>query len=262
MDVYWLEQTESNVPRENDWLSAAETIQLDRLRFERRRADWRLGRWTAKRAVASLWKMSASPMTLAKIEICPASTGAPEVLLSDSTAGISISISHRAGKAMCAVSHSDARVGCDLELIEPRTEAFVEDYFVSEERALIARAPDLERFQLIALIWSGKESALKALRTGLRLDTRSVVVVPGERSFNLNAWSPLQVRCDEGRVFHGWWQREDSVVRTLVADPPSPPPIILEAGSYFRQSSPHYSSSHQTGPPQQPELRSPADSGR
>jgi 4'-phosphopantetheinyl transferase len=97
-----------------------------------------------------------------------------------------------------------------------------------------------ERFQLMALLWSAKESALKALRTGLRLDTRSVVVMPMEESVNVNGWSPLQVRCPEGRVFQGWWQRANNVLRTLVSDPAPPPPILLEIGAYFPQSSSRY----------------------
>jgi 4'-phosphopantetheinyl transferase len=237
MDLYWLEQTEADVPPENDWLSAAESILVKGMRIAKRRADWRLGRWTAKRALASLWNKPASPLALAEIEICPAPTGAPEVRLSHSPAAVSISISHRAGRAMCAVSLSGGALGCDLEIVEPRTEAFVADYFVSEERELVARARVPERFQLLALLWSGKECALKALRTGLRLDTRSVVVMPTDGSFNVNGWSPLRVWCSEGQVFHGWWQRSYNVVRTLVAAPPPTPPILLEVEAYFPQSS-------------------------
>lgn len=237
MDVYWLEQTEAEMPPENDWLSTAEATRLKGMRFAKRRADWRLGRWTAKRALASFWNSPASPLALAEIEICAAPTGAPEVILSDSPAAVSISLSHRGGRAMCAVSLSGQALGCDLEIIEPRTEAFVADYFVSEERELVARAPEPERFQLVSLLWSGKESALKALRTGLRLDTRSVVVMPMEGSLNVNGWGPLQVRCSEGQVFQGWWQRTHDLMRTLVADPPPPPPILLEVGSYSRRAS-------------------------
>lgn len=234
VDVYWLEQTKADVPPDNDWLSAAEAIVLKGLRFEKRLTDWRLGRWTAKRALASFWNSPASPQALAKIEIVAGPTGAPEVFLSDSPAAISISLSHRDGRAMCAVSLSDGKLGCDLEIIEPRSDAFVADYFVAEEQELVARA-GAERFELLALLWSGKESTLKALRTGLRSDTRSVVVTPIDSS-DVNGWSALQVRCSEGQVFEGWWQRADTVMRTLVADPPPPPPTLLEVGAYSPQS--------------------------
>jgi 4'-phosphopantetheinyl transferase len=53
MDVYWLDQTQADVPAGDEWLCAREAACLARLRFAKRRADWRLGRWTAKRALAA-----------------------------------------------------------------------------------------------------------------------------------------------------------------------------------------------------------------
>jgi 4'-phosphopantetheinyl transferase len=231
--VYWLEQTEANVPAENDWLSTSESIFLNGLGFAKRRADWRLGRWTAKCAVASFLNLLADPQALAKIEIRPALSGAPEVSLANEPAAVTISISHRSGTAICAVTLSGGELGCDLEVIEPRSEVFVADYFTHDEQALVAQARKAERSRLLALLWSAKESALKALREGLRLDTRSVVVGPVDERFDFNGWSPLQVRCADGRSFHGWWQQAHSVVRTLVANPPPDSPILLNIPTYF-----------------------------
>jgi len=242
MEVYWLEQTEADVPPDDDWLSPAEAIVLKSMRFEKRRADWRLGRWTAKRALGSFWNSTASPLALPEIEIFAGPTGAPEVLLSDTPAAVSISLSHRGGRAICAASPSGGALGCDIEIIEPHTEAFVADYFVAEEQELVAGASLGERFPLLALLWSGKESALKALRTGLRLDTRSVVVTPMEDSYNVNGWSPLTVRCIEGQVFHGWWRGADNFMRTVVTETPAPPPVLLGIEPYFPQRSSRYAS--------------------
>ena len=52
IDVYWLEQTATEVRHEDDLLSARELGLLDHLHIPKRNADWRLGRWTAKRALA------------------------------------------------------------------------------------------------------------------------------------------------------------------------------------------------------------------
>src|SRR6476469_10047436 len=79
--VYWLEQTQADVPAENDWLSARESVCLSGLRVAKRRADWRLGRWTAKCAVASFLNLSMDAQDLAQIEIRPASSGAPEIFI-------------------------------------------------------------------------------------------------------------------------------------------------------------------------------------
>ena len=138
---------------------------------------------------------------------------------------------------------SGVEMGCDLEIVEPRSDAFVADYFTIEEQALVARASAADRDRLLALLWSGKESALKALRAGLRLDTRSVIVIPCAASFDLNGWNQLRVRytggrCTEGQVFHGWWQHADNIVRTVVADPPPDPPIPLKIpANYFDSAS-------------------------
>jgi 4'-phosphopantetheinyl transferase len=232
MNVYWLEQTEADVPAENDWLSASEAACLKGMRFAKRRADWRLGRWTAKRALAVCLQVPGHPHVLAKIEIRPAPSGAPEAFFANQPVAVTISLSHRAGTAMCAIGLSGVDLGCDLEVIEPRSDAFVADYFTAKEQALVARAPATDRSRLLALLWSGKESALKALHTGLRVDTRCVIVSPVEALVDLNGWSPLQVRYSAGRVFDGWWQRKDNMLRTLVGDPPPDSPITLQVPAY------------------------------
>jgi 4'-phosphopantetheinyl transferase superfamily len=117
-------------------------------------------------------------------------------------------------------------------MVEPRSDAFVADYFTLEEQALIASASAADRPRLLALLWSGKESALKALHEGLRLDARSVIVSPGNSAFDLHGWSPMEVRHTDRRIFNGWWQHADGIVRTLVAAPPPYPPIRLRIPVY------------------------------
>ncbi len=170
MEVYWLERTEADLPTDNDWLSASEAASLNGMRFAKRRDDWRLGRWTAKRAVATYLILPSDRQILAGIEIRPMPSGAPEVFIANQPAAVTVSLTHRAGAAACAIASSGVALGCDLEVIEPRSEAFIADYFTAEEQQLIQRMSATERPRLLALLWSGKESALKALRTGLRLE--------------------------------------------------------------------------------------------
>ncbi len=80
MDVYWLEQTAADLPAEDDWLSAIEVLRLDGMRFPKRHADWRLGRWTAKRALAAYLNLPSHRQDLTDIEIRPAPSGAPRGL--------------------------------------------------------------------------------------------------------------------------------------------------------------------------------------
>jgi 4'-phosphopantetheinyl transferase len=242
MDVSWMEQTEANLPGANDWLSAGEKLRLDGMRFAKRHADWRLGRWTAKRALAAYLNLPTDPASLATIEIRPALSGAPEVFLTNQPAEVAISLSHRAGVAACVVTLAGAELGCDLEIVEPRSDAFIADCFAAEEQELIARTPVAERTLLVALLWSAKESALKALRAGLRLNTRSVIVRPAlwrpvrspedpALAFPVSSapdrWQPLQVVHEGGQAFHGWWQNTGDLVRTMVACPSPAPPTFL-----------------------------------
>lgn len=241
MDVYWLQQSVADLPEQNDWLSTSDMARLNGMRFEKRRSDWRLGRWTAKRALAVHLSLPADHQALAQIEIRPASSGAPEVFLADKPADVTISLSHRAGIATCAIAVSGAALGCDLEIVEPRSDGFIADYFTTEEQELVARTNVADRFQLLALLWSAKESALKALREGLRLDTRSVAVKPWavrddpsltfQPSHGSDSWRPLHVRYDDDQLFRGWWKLTNNVLETMVATPsPSQPIPLLEAG--------------------------------
>jgi len=226
MHAYWLEQTEANVPGENFWLNAGEMSRLAGLRFAKRRADWRLGRWTAKLSLASCLNLPVDVHSLQDIEIRAAASGAPEVFLFDQRAPVSLSISHRAGKALCVVGLSRASVGCDLELVESRDPSFVTEFFTKNEQKLVERAPADERPVLETLLWSAKESALKSLRMGLRFDTAFLDGSPADSATrrpngtNQEAgWSPLFLRRTDGQVFHGWWRCANSMVRTVVFNP-------------------------------------------
>ncbi len=233
MDVYWLEQSEADVREENDWLNPSEVALLDSLRFAKRRGDRRLGLWTAKCALAVCLEFPQFPTTFARIEIRHAPSGAPEVFFDSKPVAVTISLSHRNGRAMCAVAPRSVALGCDLEAIEPHSNAFLTDYFTSGEQWLVARHFPSDRPWILALLWSAKESALKALGEGLKLDTRSVIVRPVEGSLDLNGWNPLQVRYTGGQIFHGWWQKAGDMVRTLVAAPPPASPIRLNAADEF-----------------------------
>lgn len=253
MEICWLQQTSAEVPAHDDWLCANELLRLRDMRFTKRRADWRLGRWTAKCAVALYLGRSIATGFLSGIEIRQSLSGAPQVVLRNNPTVPSISLSHRAGTAMCAVGAPGIALGCDLETIELRGDVFLEDYFTLEEQRFVSRAPAADRAALVALFWSAKESALKALLQGLRLDTRSlnVNIVNGERSskdnlpsspgmiphdsqtsvraYRQEVWCGLRVHYANGDgKLYGWWKRTENLVWTLVAESPLLPPVLLD----------------------------------
>jgi 4'-phosphopantetheinyl transferase len=117
-------------------------------------------------------------------------------------------------------------IGCDLELVEARTDAFVADYLTAAERDLVAAARNAdERYRLANLVWSAKESALKVLKTGLRRDTRSVEVELADAE--AAAWARLRVRCEEGPELPGWWRQYGQFLLTVVATRDLGPPVAL-----------------------------------
>ncbi|HBL27908.1 MAG TPA: phosphopantetheinyl transferase [Acidobacteria bacterium] len=226
MRIGFLLADSGEVPEGSTWLTPDEEGVCRSFRLPGRRADWRLGRWTAKRA-AALW-LGADPAAtpLDAYVIRPTEEGAPEVFQAGAPAPLTISFGHRAGRAACAVAPAGTLLGCDLELIEPRSAAFLEDFFTPAECQRVAEAPAADQPLIANLIWSAKESALKALRTGLRLDTWDVEVTLGDTT--TRGWHSLAIhRARTGQTFRGWWRQEDRWVVTVAAAPAPEAPVGL-----------------------------------
>jgi 4'-phosphopantetheinyl transferase len=223
----WLSQGMADVPAGDNWLSPREAAWIARMRFPKRRGEFRLGRWTAKKALALYLGRDAATEALASIEIDRAPDGAPAPLVDGRPAHAYVTMTDRADQAVCLVGPPGTALGCDLELVEPRSDAFVGDFLTPAEQALVAAARSGDARDLLAnLLWCGKESALKVLRTGLRRDTRSVEVsFPGGPG--VDGWAPMSVRAVEGTVFPGWWQRFGAFVLTVAATEPCAPPRAL-----------------------------------
>jgi 4'-phosphopantetheinyl transferase len=240
--VYWLGRGEDAALRDGTWLAPGEAARAADLRFTKRRDEYLLRRLTAKCAVAATAGLPCDAATLARIEVRNAATGAPFVLIDGAACALDVSISDRAGWAVCLVGTAgrDRAIGCDLELIEPRTPGFVHDFLTESERSYVAAQPVGEARQIAAnLLWSAKESALKVLRTGLRRDPRSVEVsVPRVSS---SGWAPLAVRVAESATFAGWWRRDGRFLLTAVAEPAVPAPVALEGVSVLAGAEPRHS---------------------
>ena len=225
--LYSLSQTGADVPADESWLAAGERDRVAALRFPKRRNDWLLGRWTAKRALRFFLAQSGQDAPdYQALEIRNAPDGAPEAILNGRPAPVSLALSHSGREAFCVISRPGVALGCDLEAVQARDRAFLEDYFADEERLLVARAPADEQPLFATLIWSAKESALKCLRAGLRRDTRSVVV--NIEGMGKSGWNPLTVRClESSRLFYGWWRCTGGYVQTVTAELPAREPVEL-----------------------------------
>lgn len=219
----WLTRSLADVPAADGWLSPRERETLADLHVPKRRADWRLGRWAAKAAICA-W-IGAPP---ASVEVVAAASGAPEALVGGERAPEALSLSHRGGRALAVVADAGVAIGCDLEVAEPRSEAFLSTWLAPAERASVETAGSAGRSRLANVLWTAKEAAAKACREGLRVDVRGALVELEWKPWVDREWRPLSVHWDgEGVTAHGWWREEKGWAFAFVSDPPTPAPIPL-----------------------------------
>jgi 4'-phosphopantetheinyl transferase len=212
----WLTCSLADVPAGDAWLSPREQALLDGRSGEKRRAEWRLGRWTAKAAVAA-WLGAAAE----EVEVLAAADGAP---LHD---GVSLSLSHRGSRALCVVADAGCRIGCDLEAIAARSPAFVFRWLAPAEREILDAAAPEERDMLACALWSAKEAAVKATG-GSVIRTRQLAVELAEGTGG--EWRPLSVSAGDGRRQTGWWRPDPRWAMAVVSEPAIAAPRRDHAG--------------------------------
>jgi len=233
----WAARGEADLPVGTSWLAPAEAQRAAALAYPKRRTEYLLRRLVAKHAVAAVTGRPAHPAALAGIEVANAPDGSPFVLLEGVPADFDVSVSDRAGWAVCVLGR---RVGCDLEVVEPRSPAFVRDYLTAAERDFVAaRAAGGEGDLEANLIWSAKESGLKVLRTGLRRDTRALEVTAGPAEDD--GWGRLSVLDRDGPPIAGWWRREGRFVVTVATAAPARAPVALDRPGVLASARPVHS---------------------
>lgn len=211
------------LPADTSWLGPLERRHLGHLTHPKRRVDWLLGRWAAKQAILQMPEAGLSCEDARRLEIMPDDNGAPRLKLAGRPLALALSLSHREGAGLAAVSVR-GDVGCDLEWLEERSEAFIQDYFTRPERQWIDVADPDRRALMANGFWSAKESLTKMLGKGLTVDTRSILV----ESFvadDARCWQPLRIRYQpDGRCFSGWWRQQDNWILTVVTETETGPP--------------------------------------
>lgn len=219
--VSWLHRSLADVPADDRWLTAGERDVLARLAFAKRRRDWRLGRFTAKAVVGA--RLHVEP---GRVEVLADATGAPAARVDGSPVPLALSLSHRRERAIAVVAPTP--VGCDLEVVEPRSDAFVGEWLSPSEQELVRDAPADRRDLLANLVWTAKEASAKARAGGLRLNVRQAVVEPELAVVEGNdEWRPLRVAWPEG-VDHGAWRSEPGWVMAVVSRGPHPGEVRMD----------------------------------
>jgi 4'-phosphopantetheinyl transferase len=199
-----------------DFLSPAEEERLAGMRFERRRSSFQMGRLAAKQILRLHTACAALPPTAVTVANHPA--GGPYIVVDGQALSGCLSVSHREDAAVCAlVVNPGVAVGIDLEMVEERTAAFVDDFFTKEEACHVISLPEVERAAWVTRVWSAKEAVLKALGVGLHVDSRTVSVFPREDATWKDGWQPLGAAGSalKGRACRVWWRPWGGYVLTL-----------------------------------------------
>lgn len=156
--------------------------------------------------------------------IVASASGAPEAFLPNGhPVGVSLSLTHSHGVAVAALGPAGIHLGVDLEAIEERSATFLEDWFTPLEQAFVAESDTGTAALAATLVWSAKESVMKALREGLRIPPKAVEVAP-DRGPGDGSWRPFAARGPGEESWRGWWRAEAGFVLSAVASPDFGPP--------------------------------------
>ena len=230
-------------------LAPTERARWEQFKVAKRRRDWLLGRWTAKHLVqAHLSELSGARTALDAIVIAADEDGAPYAALVEDDGlrrlSFSLSISHAGNLAFCALCDQPGMtVGVDVERVEAREPSFAETFFTAKEADAGRTTPAESRDLFITAIWSGKEAALKALRTGLRADTRRVQCSVQRLERPAEFWAPITITLDAQLAppgpssLTGWWRSigEHLLALALLSVPRASQ--VVSSGSTFNTQS-------------------------
>lgn len=157
-----------------DWLSAAELTELARIRDEKRRSQWTLGRLLAKRMIGDMLPVARS----SDVQILSRAPGRgcrPRVWVNGERINWSLSISHTSRGVFVGLAASDELcLGVDLAADVPLDDRFRQMWFTRDERSWLAKAP----VGRTSVLWALKEAAFKAGNSGQEWSPRQIEILP------------------------------------------------------------------------------------
>lgn len=236
--IRWLMQTVTDHPDltagrpSAGLLTPAELASYEQLLSPRRRRDWLLGRWTAKRLFQRQIATHHGFMpSLDSFTIAQAPSGAPYIAshhpalrANDGSERLpfALSISHSNGYAICALAedrYGITRVGVDIEVVEPRSDSFIQEFFTPAEQANLSAAPPLQRDLFATALWSAKEATLKATHVGLHADPRAVECLLSPacprhwRVIHIKITESLRTQTLANGPLRAWWRVVENRLR-------------------------------------------------
>ncbi len=155
-DIVFAAVTVPEADPDPTWFTEDEIETQAAFKVEKRASEWRAGRLAVKAAIMTV----APDLKATDIEVQNAEGGAPYVLVQGEKMPGVITITHRDGLAIAAVS--ETAIGIDLETTEPRSKGFHEEAFNAAEKELTSDPVGA------ACVWAAKEAVFKRIGTGLK----------------------------------------------------------------------------------------------
>lgn len=153
----------------SDLLSAEEIGQVEGFAHNKKRVEWAGGRLAAKSAAAGLLGRTGPPPRALRVEVSAGS--APRLQFPAPADGVRppvISITHSHGTA-AALASREGRLGLDVELIDESLFETMEGFCGPGERDILKYVLGVSDAEILTRLWTIKESALKAVGTGIPL---------------------------------------------------------------------------------------------
>ena len=121
-------------------------------------------------------------------------------------------------------------LGVDIERLERRSTEFQKQFFSTAERAHLTSHSNGRWALMQNIIWGAKEAAFKAIKTGLRSDTRWVTCLPALPDDPKPGWHRVTIQWTKGTeglqpgsydlpVLRGWWRQHQAFVINLAVRP-------------------------------------------
>lgn len=158
-------------------LSAKEQKYFDSLKFDKRKRDYLIGRYTAKKLLLENF-IKDSKTTFKDISILKDTDGKPELYINGKRPNFMLSISHSGDFASAVASKELKFLGIDTEKIEVRTRSWAEQSFYNTEYH--TNSDD----KFLTTLWAKKEAVVKALGVGLSVDLYDIRFENGKLNFH------------------------------------------------------------------------------
>lgn len=169
------------LPPAEEFLSPRELKTYNGFKVEKRRREWLGGRYALKKLASGFFIFD-----IRQIEVVNRTSGQP-ILGVPGGCSLPVSITHSGDFAAAAIAMAGMGIGVDMEVIEPRSTAWMKQSFGDDE--LSSTAP-----VFLTELWAKKEAVLKFMGVGLSLDTRDIRFINGRLQFYgraLDLWARL-----------------------------------------------------------------------